>query len=482
MSVARRRFLSLSAAALAAPAVLRASAAFAQGGSPARNVIVMISDGAGFHTWTAASYFRHGALGHEVYDRFPVKTLMSTFPLNVEREPTRDMTAKVSYAPGEAWSAMPVDGSFQGQVTKLTYPKLFAGYDYVRQNYADSAAAGTALSAGVKTYNNAINWSNDGKPLRHMGQMAKSAGKALGVVTSVQISHATPASYLAQNVSRNNYSEIGAQIVEEGLADLVLGAGHPMFGKDGVYRRPEEKNFQYVGGPSTWFKLQTGQSAYHLIETKAEFDALADGSLELKKDKVLGVAPVDSTLQFQRPGKGMGGQIGTVPSLETLTRGALAFLGNKPDGFFLMIEGGAVDWAAHANDTARIIEEQIDFNRSVETVVAWIEAHGGFANNLLIVTTDHGNGMAYGPESEVFAFQPVSNNGKGNLPGIRWHYDTHTNELVPVWAAGPGASLLADAATQVDPHVALVGWRGEGRYHDNTDIARVCATVMGASI
>ena len=482
MTLSRRNFLTLSAAALATPAVLRATSALAQSGGPARNVIVMISDGAGYHTWTAASYFRHGALGQEVYDRFPVKTLMTTFPLNTSREPTNDMTAQVGYDPAAAWSTAPVEGSFEGGVTKLTYPKLFGGYDFVRQNYADSAAAGTALSAGVKTYNNAINWSNDGRALRHMGELAKASGRALGVVTSVQISHATPASYLAQNISRNNYAEIGAQIVTEGLADLVMGAGHPMFGKDGAYRTPTEENFRYVGGANSWMKLQTGQTAYQLIESRADFEALAAGSLTLGKDKVMGVAPVDSTLQFQRPGTGMGGMIASVPSLETMTRGALAFLGARPEGFFLMVEGGAVDWAAHANDTARIIEEQIDFNRSVEAVVAWIEANGGFDETLLIVTTDHGNGIAYGPESDVFAFQPITNMGRGNLPGVKWHYDTHTNELVPVWSAGPGSRLLADAATAVDPSVALVGWQGEGRYHDNTDIARVCATAMGVAI
>jgi alkaline phosphatase len=480
--LSRRRFLTAAGAALAAPAFLRATSALAQTGGPARNVILMISDGAGFHTWTAASYFRHGALGQEVYDRFPVRTLMTTYPLTTAREPTMDMAPQVSYDPAQAWAKAPVEGSFEGEVTKLTYPKLFAGYDYVRQNYVDSAAAGTALSAGIKTYNNAINWTNDDKPARMMGEIAKSAGRAVGVVTSVQISHATPASFLAHNRSRNDYAGIGAEIVEAGIGDIVLGAGHPMFDKAGAYRTPSDKNFQYVGGAETWMKLISGETGYHFLDARADFEALAAGTLAAGKDKILGLARVDSTLQFQRPGKGMGGMIADVPSLETMTKGALNFLAAKENGFFLMVEGGAVDWAAHANDTARIIEEQIDFNRSVEAVVAWIEANGGFENTLLIVTTDHGNGMIYGPESDRFAFQPVVNRGRGNLPEVRWHYDTHTNELVPVWAAGPGASLIAEAATGQDDGAALVGWGDVARYHDNTDLARVMSIAMGASI
>lgn len=482
MSLNRRSFLSLSGAALAAPALLRSHSALAKAGGPARNVILMISDGAGYHSWNAASYFRHGALGREVYDRFPVKTLMTTFPLNIQTKPTHAMGRTIGYDAAAAWSPKPLDGSLIGENTKQTYQKLFAGYDFVRQNYTDSAAAGTALSAGAKSYNNAINWANDDRPLRHMGEIAKSSGRALGVVSSVQISHATPASFLAHNANRNNYADIGRQIAIEGLADIVLGAGHPLFDKQGLARTPVDKNFRYVGGPDVWAKLHAGQTGYQLIETRADFEALAAGTLKLGKGKVLGLAQVDSTLQFDRTGRDMGGAIGTVPSLETMTRAALSFLGQKQDGFFLMVEGGAVDWAAHANNTARLVEEQVDFNRSVEATVAWIEKNGGFDNTLLIITTDHGNGMVYGPESDRFAYQPVTNNGKGQLPGVKWHYDTHTNELVPVWSAGPGASLLRDAATQLDPDTARIGWQGEGRYHDNTDIARICGAAMGVTI
>lgn len=484
MKLSRRRFALLSTAAataLAAPPVIRLASAREWQGPRPKNVILMISDGAGFHTWNAASYFEFGKLGEQVYDRFPVKTLMTTYPLNTSDKPTNDQTPKVSYDPAAAWSLLPGQGDLGGEITKKKYQNYFAGYEYVKKNYTDSAAAGTALSAGIKTYNNFINCDNNGKPVKMVADFAKSAGKSTGVVSSVQISHATPAAFAAHNISRNNYAEIGREMIEDGLCDVIIGAGHPMFDNDGRYRTPAgDKAFQYVGGPDTYFKAVTGRTSYQWIETKADFEKLAKGELKLDKPKVLGVAQVHNTLQFNRAGKGMGNLNVNVPDLATMSLAALNVLSKNERGFFLMIEGGAVDWAAHANDIERLIEEQVDFNRAVRAVVGWIEANGGFAENLVIVTTDHGNGMLYGPESDRFAFQPIVNRGKGQVPEVRWHYDTHTNELVPVWAAGPGAEQLLALTTKEDPHTALVGFGDIRRYHDNTDIGRLVIAAVAA--
>ena len=399
----------------------------------------------------------------------------------VASKPTNDAAPKVAYDAARAWSLAPGQGDLGGEITKKKYPNYFAGYEFVKKDYTDSAAAGTALAAGIKTYNNSINYDNFGKPVRMVADLAKSAGKSTGVVSSVQISHATPAAFAAHNISRNNYAEIGREMIEDGLCDVILGAGHPMFDNDGRYRAPtSDKAFQYVGGPETYFKAATGRTGYQWIESKADFEKLARGELALEKAKVLGVAQVHNTLQFNRGGEGMGNLVPNVPDLPTMSLAALEVLRRNERGFFLMIEGGAVDWAAHVNDTARIIEEQIDFNRAVRAVVAWIERNGGFEQNLLIVTTDHGNGMAYGPESDRFAFQPVVNRGKGVIPEVHWHYDTHTNELVPVWAAGPGAEQLQAASTGEDPHTALVGWGEVRRYHDNTDIGRLVMAAVSA--
>ena len=91
-------------------------------------------------------------------------------------------------------------------------------------------------------------------------------------------------------------------------------------------------------------------------------------------------------------------KIPIVPNLALMTKGALNVLDNDPDGFFLMVEGGAVDWANHANQLGRLIEEQNDFNDAVDVAIEWIKANGGWEKNLLIVTGDHECGYLTGAD------------------------------------------------------------------------------------
>jgi alkaline phosphatase len=83
-----------------------------------------------------------------------------------------------------------------------------------------------------------------------------------------------------------------------------------------------------------------------------------------------------------------------------------------------MVEGGAVEWAAHANGTGRIIEEQLDFEATVAATLDWLRACSMLERTLVIVLTDHGNGLPLGPDSDRIAWQPVENRGKGRLPGV----------------------------------------------------------------
>src|SRR5690606_21335892 len=119
-------------------------------------------------------------------------------------------------------------------------------------------------------------------------------------------------------------------------------------------------------------------------------------------------------------------------------------------------EGGAVDWAAHANNLPRLIEEQMDFNHAVAAVVDWVEANSSWDETLVIVTTDHGNGLIQGPDSDVNAYSPIINQGAGALPLVRWNSDTHTRELVPVYAQGAGADYFLEVA-QPDEGLATYG-------------------------
>lgn len=118
----------------------------------------------------------------------------------------------VTFDPAELWKADPVETVYKGGLGD--YKGYFSGYDYARADHTDSAA--TALASGRKSFNNAVNWSNGGERLKHIGEYTVESGRALGVVSSVQISHAMPAGFLAHNVSRNDYVAIGREIVDSG--------------------------------------------------------------------------------------------------------------------------------------------------------------------------------------------------------------------------------------------------------------------------
>ena len=462
--------LPLAPSALAAPA-------------PVKNVILMISDGASWGTWDLASYWEYGALGQQPYDSFPVKLGMTTYPLNTSTSPTNTGTPQISYDPDQAWST-----------SAPTNPaNFFAGYEYIKQDYTDSAAAGTALATGVKTYNNAIDYDDFGQPVEFISEIAKDLGKAVGVVSSVPVTHATPATFGAQNINRNNYGEIGRQMLgPDSVLDLLMGGGNPLYDSNGVLRgTPRFANETGTGGgfiaESTWDALNDGSASWQLIQDKVEFDELAAGTLALTGEPLVGLPKVYDTLQYNRTEAAQGTDAGNpsgvaynpdVPTLATMTQGAMNYLGQDPDGLFLMVEGGAVDWAAHANNTGRIIEEQMDFNASVSVVMDWVDDNSNWNETLLMVLTDHGNAMPMGPDSDTVPFQPIQGNGARNLPGVRWHYGTHTNENTLFFAIGARSALFTERLAGNDPYLNSILDFNNGDYIDNATVFGVMRDAM----
>ena len=422
-----------------------------------KNVIVMIADGWDINHVNASSYYQYGKAEKQVYNHFPFSFAMSTY---MGYKDINDPCYGWGYDPTEAWSS----------------------FDYVMNCYTDSAAAATAMSTGVKTYNGAIGVDLNEDPLLHVLEVAEERGKATGVITSVEWTHATPAGFVAHNVSRNNYAEIGQEMVYDSAVDVVMGAGHPWFDADG---QPlvTPNTFKYVGGESTWDDLVAGTAGgdangdgtddpWVLIQTRAEFQSLMNGPTP---QRVLGTAQVYQTLQQGRSGDEFADPlvvplIETVPSLEEMALAAINILDDDPDGFFLMIEGGAVDWASHANQSGRMIEEQMDYDQTVQAVVDWVNANSNWGETLLIITGDHETGYLTGPGSNP-GWMPLVNNGAGNLPGMEWHSGDHTNRLIPLFAKGDAGRFFRSFALGYDPV--------HGRYINNIDIASIVFWVLG---
>jgi alkaline phosphatase len=423
----------------------------------AKNIIVMISDGWAFNHLDAVSYYEYGKDARQIYNRFPFQFAMSTYMADSPVVPY--YYCGWGYDPALAWS----------------------DFEYVNTCFTDSAAAATTMSTGVKTYQGAIGLDLDEQPLKHALELAEEKGKATGVVTSVEWTHATPAGHVAHNVSRNNYAEIGQEMVYESAADVIMGAGHPCYDADGVYNECTN-TYRYVGGETTWADLLNGSAGgdangdgvddpWVLVQTRDEFQSLMDGPTPAR---VLGTAQVYQTLQQGRSGDDFADPYvvpltESVPTLEEMTKAALNILDDDPDGLFLMVEGGAVDWGSHANQSGRMIEEALDFERSVEAVNDWVRKNSNWGETLLVVTADHETGYLTGPGSDP-DWMPIVNNGAGNLPGMEWHSINHTNALVPLSAKGDAARMLNRYADEYDPV--------RGRYVDNSELAKVLFWAM----
>lgn len=452
---------------------------------PLRHVILLIADGAGYNQAEATALW-HGAPAPYEGAGWS-HCAVSTFAwIEADDGPPYGDYGFVGlhgYDPALAW----------------------ASWTYL-QNYAtDSAAAATAMATGHKTYNAAIGTGvGDGTPdgrviLPNLTERAEAAGWATGVVTSVPLSHATPAAFAAHEVFRSDYANIALDLTASGL-EVVMGAGHPDYDHDGVWAPGNPANaadWAYVGGYANWQALvagtagggsgsggaggTSGAAPWTLIDDLAAFEALADGLAV--PARVFGVAPVAETLQQRRAGAPPANgteppyavpPLATVPSLELMTRGALNVLSRDPDGFFLMVEGGAVDWAAHAQQLGRLIEEMDGFRAAVAAVAAWVELHSSWDETLVIVTSDHETGSLWGPgvvaDRPGTWFRSLVDNGAGTLPGFQFYTSGHSNQLVPLHARGRGAELLAAAADQHDSR--------RGAYLDNTEIAQAVFALL----
>jgi alkaline phosphatase len=187
-------------------------------GSRVKHVILMIADGAGYNSWDAASMYQgrwdaSAGQSTQLYDGPDwVKLGCSTYPLNLSSAPTGKgaQDPNLVYDPVKAWDRE-------------------QAYGWLIATPTDSAAAATALSMGTKTYNRAINWSDQDQPLQPtLAEAAKAAGKAVGVVTTVPWSHATPAGLSnAHNVHRDHYAEIANEMLAIGVMDVIMGCRQP---------------------------------------------------------------------------------------------------------------------------------------------------------------------------------------------------------------------------------------------------------------
>lgn len=241
----------------------------------------------------------------------------------------------------------------------------------------DSAAASSAFGGGVRVKNGVLNVGANGERHMPIWQKFKNKGKKAGCVTTVTITHATPAGFCINSEKRNAEPEIAEMYAEIGF-DVMMGGGDEFFNPE---KRTDKKDLYAV------YK----QKGYQVLKTKADLSNID------RNKKILGVYNTGA-LPFAVDRAGIE-ELQSTPSLADMTSAAINHLKDHPEGFVLQVEGGKVDWAAHANDISALIHDQLAFDEAVKTAVDFAEKDG---NTLVVITTDHGNanpGTIYGAEA-----------------------------------------------------------------------------------
>ena len=234
----------------------------------------------------------------------------------------------------------------------------------------DSSAAGTALATGAKTYNGAIGMDDDKNALQTVAEKAKKAGKKVGVTTSVSVDHATPAAFYAHQPNRNMYYEIALDLPKAGF-DFYAGGG---FLKPTTTADKQE-------APSIFPIIE--EAGYTIARGLDEYKAKAGDAKKMVLIQKEGAEPSCLPYAIDR-------QEGDL-TLAEITESAISFLtkGNKK-GFFLMVEGGKIDWACHGNDPATAFEEVIDMDNAIKVAYEFYKKHP--KETLIVVTADHETG------------------------------------------------------------------------------------------
>ena len=247
----------------------------------------------------------------------------------------------------------------------------------------DSAAAATAIACGTKTYNGAIGVDSNKQRIESVAEVAKKAGKKVGIITSVTLNHATPAGFYGHQPGRNLYYMIGLDLIASDF-DFFGGGGISDFNhtknpnyKGNIYDLAKEKGYTVAIGKDeiraldkSTKKVIAASSLYHPMVKAID---QKDGDLTLAEITALGIEKLDN-----------------------------------PNGFFMMIEGGQIDWDGHANRSAENLREVLAFDDAVKVALEFAKNHPD--ETLVVVTGDHETGgMAMGLSGTALRLDRLGN-------------------------------------------------------------------------
>lgn len=330
----------------------------------------------------------------------------------------------------------------------------------VRNPYGvtDSAASATAYATGVDTINERVGVDENGQPLTSITEIAAREGKGTGIVSTSQVTHASPAAFVAHVQSRRLYQQIADQYYDnqvngQPMVQVILGGG--------------VRDFQRSDRDVT---AQLVAAGYDYVDDRASL-------LEADSLPLLGLfAPVGLPREWDRPE--------TVPSLADMTAKAIELLARNDKGFFLMVEGSQIDWAGHGNDIAGVISEMQGFLEAIDVALAFAQASG---DTLVIITADHETGGLSIARDGFYEWNPLPLRGMTMTPQAvteLYMLDEEADlaalfqasldfELTPMEREALGAverdeAEVYEALTSILDERTLTGWTSDG--HTGVDV------------
>ncbi len=433
LSIALVGFLVLSCGSLDSPEV-----------HPER-LLIFVANGAGFYHMDAASIFKTGHVKGLIFEQFPTRLAMSTYAYGG------------SYDSKRAWS----------------------DFNYLKEGAGDSAAASTALASGVKTHRAFVGVSPDGQATRNLLEKTYRSYRSAGIVSNESFVNAGIAAFAVHNRSGNSYHEISNALINKSLATVVIGAGNPWF-DDRWNKKLDHAVFGYLS-QQDWQNLADGVAGndldrdgqgdpWDLVESKKDFERIAEGT-EVP-DRLFGIIQAQSSLNRNRPGNAFAAPYkvarnAQLPTLATLCLAALEVLDKNPRGFTLVVEAASIDFASHANQSGRMIEELLALEEAVQESLAWLATRDYLKTSLVVVLGDHETGHLSGQKGK---HGPIQSHGKGEQPKLFWHSYEHTNSLVPIYAIGIGAKAFLSLPSRRDQQY--------GSFVDNTQVGKLFSELI----
>ncbi len=435
-------------------------------GKPERHhVIVMIGDGMSLSSEVAASRYLYGADFGLSFHAFPSMTFKTTWDKNVYDARATDRGA-APYTPEGFDPKLGYDPELGGDTP---YPLLEDNDE--RKNYfafsgwihPDSASTATAMSTGKKTNSAAIGWSPggvEGGQLENSPELLRrTRAMAVGAVTTVPFSHATPAGFFTHSLDRGNVADIANQMLNVFRPEVVIGGGW----QSSYY---SEVDLERSLGSNEW-------SYVHPVSGTDPNDALLAAAIRANQanQRLLGLYVSENAQGFNAPmprhnpgSPSIDSSTLDRPNLSTSSIAALEVLSQDPDGFFLVVEQGHVDWANHRSDYGKMVGCVWELDQAVQAVVKFVDRPNDaidWSNTTLIVTADHANGY----------LRFARKLGKGELPNEVIDTSTgsevisypdseisfgssgsHTSELVAVYVKGYAAPLVKKYETSYPGH------------------------------